>query len=110
LIFRISGRKKTVESLPDQRFDPIQALRLLVEREVQLLFVYSEGNTGLDYALNLFGQEFDHLVAAKKVGLEIIPASDHLFTLLAGQEHLLNVIRTWVQTVQQRYQETVSVS
>jgi pimeloyl-ACP methyl ester carboxylesterase len=99
LMFRASRHKKRVEPLLEQEFNPTQELSSMVERGVQLLFVYSEGNTGLDYIRNLFGQEFDRLLAVKRIKLEIIPESDHLFTLVAGQKHLLRTLQDWTQAV-----------
>jgi hypothetical protein len=104
---KLAFLKKThPPQIPTGEIDPAKYLRLMVEREVKLLFIYNEGSSGLDYARMLLGQEFERLLAAKKLQLEIIPASDHLFTLLAGQAHLLKVVQEWVQTVQQPYQET----
>jgi pimeloyl-ACP methyl ester carboxylesterase len=109
MMFRASRHKKRVEPLLNQEFNPTQELRSMVERGVQLLFVYSEGNSGLEYVRNLFGQEFDRLLAAKKLKLEIIPESDHLFTLVAGQKRLLNVIDNWTtQAWPSSYQEPLS--
>jgi pimeloyl-ACP methyl ester carboxylesterase len=74
-------------------------LRLLAERDVRLLFVYSEGNSGLDYIRAAFGSELDRLLAANKLTLEVIPQSDHLFTLLDSQQRVLEVLQGWIRAV-----------
>lgn len=74
-------------------------LHRLTERGVQILFVYSEGNTGLEFIRTLFGKEWDDLLAANKIKLEIIPESDHLFTLLASQKRVLETTQNWTRTV-----------
>ena len=88
--------------------DPVKDLHSLLDRGVQMLFIYSEGSSGLDFTRMLLGSEFDRLIAAKKLVLEIIPEADHLFTSLASQKDLLNVIRNWAQVLQSSYQEPIS--
>jgi pimeloyl-ACP methyl ester carboxylesterase len=75
------------------------SLSLLAARNVPLLLVYSEGSSGIDYVRTVFGKELERLLAAEKVKMEIIPESDHLFTLLESQKRLLEVIQDWTRTV-----------
>lgn len=76
----------------------VRGLRCLTERGVQILFIYSEGNTGLEFISTVFGKEWDNLLAADKIKLEVIPESDHLFTLLASQKCVLETIQNWAGT------------
>ncbi len=73
------------------------ALNALNDRGVRLLHVYSEGDVGLDYLELMLGGRKDRLEKAGKVRTEIIPGSNHTFTLLSNQEDLMNVIRNWSQ-------------
>ena len=102
LIFRFKkvslGRQKVLQST-GQADGAARDLHLLAERGVRLLFVYSEGNSGLDYIRTVFGSELDRLLAAKQLTLEVIPQSDHLFTLLDSQKRLLEVLQGWIQAV-----------
>jgi pimeloyl-ACP methyl ester carboxylesterase len=84
---------QTSPQLPGEEIDLAGSLDFLVERNVSLHFIYSEGSTGIDYIRTVFGKEFDHLLAAEKVKMEIIPESDHLFTLIESQKHLLEKVR-----------------
>lgn len=108
-IRRLSPVYQQVSTNPasDQDQKVVNGLSLLAERGVPVLFVYSEGNTGLDYLRTTFAKELNHLLATETVKLEVIPESDHLFTLLASQKHLLEVIQNWVRAVQPLAQEIV---
>ena len=102
LIFRfkkVSLGHKDVSQIAEQTDGAARDLHLLVERGVRLLFVYSEGNSAMDYVRTVFGSDFDRLLTANKLTLEIIPQSDHLFTLLDNQKRLLEVLQGWIQAV-----------
>ena len=73
-------------------------VRSLLERDVRLLHVYSEGDKGLDYFRIMLGDEGRHVrCASDKMKLEIVYGVDHTFTLLWSQERLLQIIRQWAQ-------------
>jgi hypothetical protein len=61
--------------------------------------IYSEGSSGIDYVHTIFGKELERLLATEKVKMEIIPESDHLFTLIESQKLLIQVIQNWTQTI-----------
>ena len=69
--------------------------RLLVERQVRMLIVYSGGDPGLEFQDLILGDQVHELVSSGKLTTEIIPYSDHIFTLLDRGEELLRVIRNW---------------
>jgi pimeloyl-ACP methyl ester carboxylesterase len=71
----------------------------LVERGVFLLLVYTEGDLGLGYFEMTLDDEVKRLSASGKLRIEIIPQTDHIFTLLQSQERLLKVTQDWVQVV-----------
>jgi pimeloyl-ACP methyl ester carboxylesterase len=112
LIFRIklAFKKEEKPQLPPGEMDPAKSLNLMAERGVKLLFIYNEGSSGLEYARMLLRPEFDRLLAANKIQLAIIPETDHLFTLLTSQDHLLKLIQEWLQEALQEYQEMTVVS
>ena len=66
-------------------------IRLLAERHVRVLFVWSDGDSGVE--------EFDHmndLVKAGDIGWRIIPKTDHTFSSLADQRSLVDALGQWV--------------
>jgi len=70
-------------------------LRLLTERDVRLLLVYSEWDPGLDYLHVILGDKIHELSLDGKLKVEIIPQADHIFTPLWSQEHLLRAVQNW---------------
>lgn len=87
---------KTSPQLPGEEIDVAQSLNSLIERKVPLLFIFSEGSTGIDYIRAVLGKEFDALLSAEKVKMEIVPESDHLFTLVESQKNLLEKVQNGV--------------
>ena len=78
-----------------------QNLSALVQRGAELLLVYAVNDAGLDSLHVVFGNQLEQLRATGRVGLEVIAESDHTFTLLQNQQHLLQAIETWVRTREQ---------
>jgi dienelactone hydrolase len=76
-------------------------LRLLKERGVRLLHVYSEADEGLDYLYMILGDKMRDLNASGLLRLEIIQGANHTFTLLWSQEHLLRIVCNWAQVMLQ---------
>ncbi len=76
-------------------------LRLLIERGVNLLLVYSEGGTTLDYLRLALGDHIHELSSCGKLRVEIIQQADHTFTLLLHQEQLLKIICNWAHEIAQ---------
>jgi len=70
-------------------------VRLLAERGVRLLLVFSEGDRGLDYFQEVLGDELQQLCSSRKIGLHVISHSTHTFTLLRNQERLLELVCDW---------------
>lgn len=79
----------------------VKDLRLLTDRGVRLLIVHSEGDEGLDYLHVILGDGLRELSAREKSRMEIIYGSNHIFTLLWSQEHLLKVVHNWAQEMVQ---------
>jgi hypothetical protein len=74
-------------------------MRVLAERGVYLLHVYSEGDWSLDYLhVVLSEDEIDELHACDKISLETIDEADHTFNMLWSQQRLLQIIHRWLQT------------
>jgi hypothetical protein len=74
-------------------------LRLLIERGVNLLFVYSEGTGVLEFFRVTLSDEIYKLSSSGKVRLEIIKHTDHTFTPLWSQEHLLKMVSDWAHAI-----------
>jgi len=73
-----------------------ELLRLLSQRGVWVVLVHAEADEGLDYLRVSLGEEIQSLIAAGKLRLEVIAQSNHTFTLLSNQEHLLQVVCDWI--------------
>lgn len=99
LCFQLRGlfiRQRKVSSEADK----IAAnLRLLSERGVRLLLVYSEGDPDLDYLHVVLGDEMHELSSCGQLRIEVIPQADHTFTLLQNQQHLLTVVHNWARAM-----------
>jgi len=67
-------------------------LRRLADRGVQVTFLCSEHDPRLEDLRNGSGDGLKELLAQGRVALEIIPRSDHTFSLLQDQERLVNVL------------------
>ena len=76
-------------------------VRLLTERGVRLLHVYSEGDEGLDYLHVILGDEMQKWSVCEPLRAELIHGANHTFTLLWSQEHLLKVVHNWAQAMVQ---------
>ncbi|MHB1133199.1 MAG: alpha/beta fold hydrolase [Chloroflexota bacterium] len=83
-------------NLPPELGDIPAYLQSLVDRGVNVLFVFSEGNTGLDYLKLLLGGRLDQLAEAETIQLEIIPRADHTFTLMENQSNLMSLVGHWL--------------
>lgn len=92
-------RKKKVWS---ERNKVVADFRLLTERGVRLLLVYSEGDPGLDYFQMILGDEIHDLDSNGKLNVEIMQRVDHTLTSLSSQEHLLEVVGNWAHATAQR--------
>jgi len=74
-------------------------MRLLTERGVRLLQVYSEGDEALDYMHVVLGDKMQEWRANGMLTMEVIRGANHTFTLLWSQEYLLKVICEWAQAI-----------
>jgi alpha/beta superfamily hydrolase len=72
-------------------------LHLLAERGAHILHIYSEGDEGLDYLQVMLGDEMKRWIESGRIAVELIPGTNHVFTLQWDQEHLLRVIQNWAQ-------------
>ena len=70
-------------------------LRRLMERGVRLLVVYSDGSPTWDLYRSRFEREFRSLRAEGKLRVELAKHTDHVFTLLWAQQHLVELIEGW---------------
>jgi pimeloyl-ACP methyl ester carboxylesterase len=70
-------------------------LRLLVQRGVMVMFIFSERDPSLD----LLRKPIRNLRFSDKIGLDVIPGADHLFTSPDHQEWLLHVLTARMREV-----------
>jgi pimeloyl-ACP methyl ester carboxylesterase len=69
-------------------------LRVLFERGVNLIFVYSEGTGVLEY-FQLKLESALRKINAERWRIEVVRRTDHTFTLLRHQEELLQIVGAW---------------
>ena len=70
----------------------------LVARGCRMLLVYSEDDYGLDYLRVILGADSETTWASGAVTQEVIPRTDHVFTLLCHQDRLFQVVEDWART------------
>jgi len=98
-VFRLKNaiRKQRVSRSSPEIEAARQALRAMIARNVRILFVYSEGSSGLEHTRLTLGDILQEHRASDKLKLDIVPRSDHIFTLIRSQELLTEIIRNWMQ-------------
>ena len=92
-LHNVFARKR---ALTTQLAHTVEAMRLLMQRGVDMLSVYSERETDLDYLYIAFGKILEEFRAHEKFTIEVIPHADHIFTLHMNQESLLKVVEAWI--------------
>ncbi len=103
LAFRVSNRARRPEpsQLPPLVVQSRTEFDALIARGTRVLFAHSEGSTGLEYVRFTLGEHLEKAIAGGTANLEIIPQSDHLFTVLRAQSELMAVIESWLARVSQ---------
>jgi len=108
-MFRLKTSFAQQRTQADSLHDKIaEAIYQLAMRHIQLLFVYSEASTGLERMRITLGSKLRDLVEQDKLRLEIVPHSDHLFTLAITQEHLMGILGQWSQQVSQTQADEIA--
>lgn len=69
----------------------------LADRGVSLLFLYSQGDQGIDELDVVMGSGLDAFRGRPNVRYCIVERSDHMFTPIARQHELLDLLCDWVQ-------------
>ena len=70
-------------------------LNALIERDVRLLLVSSQGDHSADYLNAMMGERAKDLRRSGAVQEECIAGSDHTFTCLKHQQEVLNAVEAW---------------
>lgn len=99
LWFRL--RRRFVKARPteaDQKLFTVESfLRKMPELDVQLLMVYSENATSLERLRGNAGKELQSLQSSGRMQLKIIPGADHIFSPVASQDCLFEIIGDWMR-------------
>lgn len=66
-----------------------------LERRIRLLLAFSNGSSAIEHTHAVIGKELAAMNQAGIVTEVIIPNADHTFTLLAGQQALIEQIEAW---------------
>ncbi|MDP6740518.1 MAG: alpha/beta fold hydrolase [Planctomycetota bacterium] len=83
-------------SLP--AFDPVAETRILTDRGVRVLHLYSEGDEGLDYFQEVLGGQGAERMAKTGAETEVILGANHVFTLLWTQDRLASEVCDWARS------------
>ena len=94
---RLTPRKSVIQ--PPQWIAFRVALKKLVECSIKPIFVCAEGDPASDELQEAGGRDLADLCARSKMEVVVIPRSDHTFSSLADQDHLIKVIREKVSEV-----------
>jgi len=71
-------------------------LRTLVERDVRMLFVFTEWEASRYTFEKLFADEIREFSASGNLKIEILQQTDHTIAQVRAQEHLFRVINHWL--------------
>jgi pimeloyl-ACP methyl ester carboxylesterase len=98
LIIRIKQRfgKRQPTKADEKLFTMEGILRKLFELDTRMLLIYSEGATSLERAQTGMGRAIKQLSLQGKLQLSIIQGADHIFSPLASQADLFQVIEQWL--------------
>jgi len=91
-IKRLFVRKRDMSSRANNL---VADLQVLSARGISPLFIYSGGDRGLDYLQSRLGDEIHELKKYGKLRIEVIQDTDHTFTPLCKQQHLIEILLDW---------------
>jgi pimeloyl-ACP methyl ester carboxylesterase len=89
---RITGHTSSGQEY-SQAIDIVDEFQKLLEREINILFVYCQWDPNLDYFRAFIRKKIDG--QGHKVKVEIIKNLDHDFHLVWGQEQLIQRVHDW---------------
>jgi len=71
----------------------------LTPRDIPGLCIYSEGDWGLDYLRLALGPDFAARMSRSPSRFEVLPGTNHLFSVVWSQERVLEIAREWHASV-----------
>jgi pimeloyl-ACP methyl ester carboxylesterase len=93
---RFKLRNSTTPAAPDPVGELLQSLlHSLIDRGTRVLFIYSEGSTGLERLESTMGRDLRERVAQGDIQLEILEGVDHNYTLHAARRRVIDLIGAW---------------
>jgi hypothetical protein len=72
-------------------------LRRIVDRGVRLFYIFGASDPGLDEMHFLLGNDIGELTCCGQVRLDILPQTNHTFSLPFNQERLIKTIENWAR-------------
>jgi len=75
----------------------LAGVRLLKERGTRVFLIHSEGDIGLDYLNMIPKEKLNQWRDNGALKIEIIKGTNHSFTLLWSQDHLIRVVQNWAK-------------
>lgn len=94
---RFQGGASKTDAHP-MLLEVLESLKSIAQRQLPLMFVYSEGSTGLERIKLLLEGELRDLQNSPHFQIQIVPQADHTFTLRLMQDRLVETITAWTET------------
>jgi pimeloyl-ACP methyl ester carboxylesterase len=103
-ILRALGLRRDALRRPKQLRSPkakeiAAGFRALADRRTELLFLYSEGDLGIEELEVALEGNVAELIARETVQYSIVEQADHMFTALTSQEEFLRQTGDWLRKV-----------
>jgi pimeloyl-ACP methyl ester carboxylesterase len=100
LFFRIKQRFSPAappQASAGQLFSIEAILTKLFELDIQVMLIYSANSTGMERIQTTMGKALKQLKTAGKLDFFVVPGADHIFSPLATQVHLSEIIQSWFE-------------
>ncbi len=100
LFFRIKrrfGPPAPPQASAGQLFSIEAILTKLYAMDIQMMLIYSANSTGLERIQTGMGKALKQLKTAGKLDFFVVPGADHIFSPLATQLHLSEIILRWFE-------------
>lgn len=89
----------SADSIVPSRAELVRQVRGLIQRGVNLCFVYSSGSPAYFNYLSLLRRELRRPVATGQARLRVLTRTDHVFTPMVAQERLVTSVREWAKAL-----------
>lgn len=96
MLLRARKAPRPPAAAPSEPAGSAPTLEALFDRGAEVLMVFSESDVGLDLLHVRAGGDLPRWLATGRFALEVVPRSDHVFTLLESQQRLVDLCASWM--------------